>query len=64
MPGGALAASHREWQYLHAAERKQVSLTLDIADMARPAADDLQLDLILDYRDQSSALSRVSTVFS
>jgi pimeloyl-ACP methyl ester carboxylesterase len=43
----------REWQYFNGADRSRVSpdgYTLDIAYMARPGADEIQLDLILDYR--------------
>src|SRR5580693_2747436 len=43
----------REWQYFHGADRERVSpdgYTLDIAYMARPGAEEIQLDLILDYR--------------
>jgi pimeloyl-ACP methyl ester carboxylesterase len=43
----------REWQYFNGTERFRVSpdgYTLDIAYMARPGADDIQLDLVLDYR--------------
>jgi pimeloyl-ACP methyl ester carboxylesterase len=43
----------RDLQYLHGAPAERVSpdgYTLDIAYMARPGADDIQLDLILDYR--------------
>jgi pimeloyl-ACP methyl ester carboxylesterase len=43
----------RDWQYLHGADPSRVSpdgYTLDIAYMARPGADEIQLDLILDYR--------------
>ena len=43
----------REWQYFHGAERRRVSpdgYTLDLAYLARPGADEIQLDLILDYR--------------
>jgi pimeloyl-ACP methyl ester carboxylesterase len=43
----------RDWQYLHGADPDRVSpdgYTLDIAYMARPGADEIQLDLILDYR--------------
>jgi pimeloyl-ACP methyl ester carboxylesterase len=43
----------REWQYFHGADRERVSpdgYTLDIAYMARPDAEEIQLDLILDYR--------------
>jgi pimeloyl-ACP methyl ester carboxylesterase len=43
----------RNIQYLHGADPQRVSpdgYTLDIAYMARPGAEELQLDLILDYR--------------
>jgi len=43
----------REWQYFNGADRSRVSpdgYTLDIAYMARPGADEIQLDLVLDYR--------------
>ncbi|CAG4894088.1 alpha/beta fold hydrolase [Paraburkholderia saeva] len=43
----------RNFQYLHGAEPGLVSpdgYTLDIAYLARPGADEIQLDLILDYR--------------
>jgi len=43
----------RDWQYLLGADARRVSpdgYTLDIAYMARPGADEIQLDLILDYR--------------
>jgi pimeloyl-ACP methyl ester carboxylesterase len=43
----------REWQYFNGADRKRVSpdgYTLDIAYMARPDAEEIQLDLVLDYR--------------
>jgi pimeloyl-ACP methyl ester carboxylesterase len=43
----------RDWQYFHGADRKSVSpdgYTLDIAYLARSGADEIQLDLILDYR--------------
>jgi pimeloyl-ACP methyl ester carboxylesterase len=43
----------RDWQYLHGTDPSRVSpdgYTLDIAYMARPGADEIQLDLILDYR--------------
>jgi pimeloyl-ACP methyl ester carboxylesterase len=44
----------RDWQYLHGADPSRVSpdgYTLDIFYMARPGADEIQLDLILDYRN-------------
>jgi pimeloyl-ACP methyl ester carboxylesterase len=43
----------REWQYFNGADRTRVSpdgYTLDLAYLARPGADEIQLDLILDYR--------------
>ena len=43
----------RKWQYFNGADRRLVSpdgYTLDIAYMARPGAEEIQLDLILDYR--------------
>jgi pimeloyl-ACP methyl ester carboxylesterase len=43
----------REWQYFNGSKRDHVSpdgYTLDIAYMARPGAQEIQLDLILDYR--------------
>lgn len=43
----------REWQYFNGADRSRVSpdgYTLDIAYLARPGADEIQLDLILEYR--------------
>ena len=43
----------RTWQYFNGARKNLVSpdgYTLDIAYMARPGAEEIQLDLILDYR--------------
>ena len=43
----------RDWQYLHGADPSRVSpdgYMLDIAYMARPGADKIQLDMILDYQ--------------
>jgi pimeloyl-ACP methyl ester carboxylesterase len=43
----------RDWQYLHGSNPARISpdgYSLDIAYMARPGAEDIQLDLILDYR--------------
>ncbi|MFZ5784245.1 MAG: alpha/beta fold hydrolase [Pseudomonadota bacterium] len=43
----------REWQYLNGANPAHVApdgYTLDIAYLARPGMDEIQLDLILDYR--------------
>jgi len=47
------AETIRTWQYFNGADRSRVSpdgYTLDIAYMARPGAEEIQLDLILDYR--------------
>lgn len=44
----------RQWQYFNGADPNLVSpdgYTLDIAYMARPGAQEIQLDLILDYRN-------------
>jgi pimeloyl-ACP methyl ester carboxylesterase len=44
----------RDWHYLYGADPTRVSpdgYTLDIFYMARPGADEIQLDLILDYRN-------------
>lgn len=43
----------RNWQYLTGTDPQRVSpdgYTLDIAYMSRPGAEDIQLDLVLDYR--------------
>jgi pimeloyl-ACP methyl ester carboxylesterase len=43
----------KDWQYLTGADPGRMSpdgYTLDIAYMARPGADEIQLDLVLDYR--------------
>jgi pimeloyl-ACP methyl ester carboxylesterase len=43
----------RNWQYFNGADPERVSpdgYTLDIAYMARPGAEEIQLDLVLDYR--------------
>jgi len=47
------AATIMDFQYFHGTERSLVApdgYTLDIAYMARPEAEEIQLDLILDYR--------------
>jgi pimeloyl-ACP methyl ester carboxylesterase len=47
----------RDWQYLYGSDAARVSpdgYTLDIAYMARPGAEEIQLDLILDYRSNVS----------
>jgi len=46
-------ATIRDWQYLLGSDPQRVSpdgYTLDVAYMARPGADEIQLDLVLDYR--------------
>jgi pimeloyl-ACP methyl ester carboxylesterase len=46
-------ATIRDWQYLTGTDKSRVSpdgYSLDIAYMARPGAEEIQLDLILDYR--------------
>ena len=43
----------RQWQYFNGADRALVSpdgYTQDLAYLARPGADEIQLDLVLDYR--------------
>jgi pimeloyl-ACP methyl ester carboxylesterase len=43
----------RQWQYFNGSDRERVSpdgYTLDIAYMARAGAEEIQLDLVLDYR--------------
>jgi pimeloyl-ACP methyl ester carboxylesterase len=47
------AETIRDWQYMTGADPKRMSpdgYTSDIGYMARPGAEDIQLDLILDYR--------------
>lgn len=47
------AGTIRDWQYLLGSDPQRVSpdgYTLDIAYMDRPGADEIQLDLVLDYR--------------
>jgi pimeloyl-ACP methyl ester carboxylesterase len=51
--GSLSPAAIRDVQYLHGSDLQRVSpdgYTLDIAYMARPGAEEVQLDLILDYR--------------
>lgn len=48
-----LPTTIRDWQYSTGADKKRLSpdgYTSDIAYMARPDAEEIQLDLILDYR--------------
>ncbi|MBB6257446.1 pimeloyl-ACP methyl ester carboxylesterase [Xanthomonas arboricola] len=48
----------RDWQYATGADPSRLSpdgYTLDIAYMARPGAEEIQLDLILDYRSNVAA---------
>ena len=54
MPRPLAPKTIRDWQYLYGADPTRVSpdgYTLDIFYMARPGADEIQLDLILDYRN-------------
>jgi pimeloyl-ACP methyl ester carboxylesterase len=54
----------REWQYFNGADRARVSpdgYTLDIAYMARDDADEIQLDLILDYRTNVALYDTIQT---
>jgi pimeloyl-ACP methyl ester carboxylesterase len=56
----------RDWQYLHGADHGRVSpdgYTLDIAYMARPDADEIQLDLVLDYRSNVALYSSFQAYF-
>jgi pimeloyl-ACP methyl ester carboxylesterase len=51
--GSLSPAAIRDVQYLHGSDPQRVSpdgYTLDIAYLARPGAEEVQLDLILDYR--------------
>jgi pimeloyl-ACP methyl ester carboxylesterase len=51
--GSLSPAAIRDGQYLHGSDPQRVApdgYTLDIAYMARPGAEEVQLDLILDYR--------------
>lgn len=56
----------RNFQYFHGAERNRVSpdgYTLDIAYMARAGAEEIQLDLILDYRSNVALYPAFQTYF-
>jgi pimeloyl-ACP methyl ester carboxylesterase len=56
----------REWQYFNGADRSRVSpdgYTLDIAYMARPGAEEIQLDLVLDYRSNVALYPRFQEYF-
>jgi len=51
--GSLSAETIRDWQYLHGADVKRMSpdgYNLDIAYMRRPGSEEIQLDLVLDYR--------------
>jgi len=51
------ATTIRDFQYHHGTDPERVSpdgYTLDIAYLARPGAEEIQLDLILDYRTKVS----------
>jgi pimeloyl-ACP methyl ester carboxylesterase len=56
----------RDVQYLHGTDPTRVSpdgYTLDIAYMARPGADEIQLDLILDYRSNVALYPKFQDYF-
>ncbi|CAD0302370.1 alpha/beta hydrolase [Xanthomonas hortorum pv. pelargonii] len=56
----------RDWQYGTGADPSKLSpdgYTLDIAYMARPGAEEIQLDLILDYRSNVAAYPRFHAYF-
>ena len=63
----SLAASAiRNWRYLRGADPSRVSpdgYTLDIAHMARPGAEEIQLDLILDYCSNLALYPRFQAYF-
>jgi pimeloyl-ACP methyl ester carboxylesterase len=55
--GSLTPTTIRDFQYHHGADPEHISLdgyTLDIAYMARPGAEEIRLDLILDYRTNVS----------
>lgn len=57
-------ATIRDWQYVLGSDPQRVSpdgYTLDIAYMARPGADEIQLDLVLDYRSNVAAHALVAS---
>jgi pimeloyl-ACP methyl ester carboxylesterase len=56
----------RDWLYLLGADARPVSpdgYTLDLAYLARPGAEDIQLDLILDYRSNLDRYPEFQTYF-
>ncbi|HEY1725720.1 MAG TPA: alpha/beta hydrolase [Steroidobacteraceae bacterium] len=56
----------REWQYFHGSDPKRVSpdgYTLDIAYLQRPGAEEIQLDLILDYRSNVALYPDIQAYF-
>ncbi len=56
----------RDVQYLHGADPKRVSpdgYTLDLAYLARPGADEIQLDLVLDYRSNVALYPKFQAYF-
>jgi pimeloyl-ACP methyl ester carboxylesterase len=56
----------RDVQYLHGADAKHVApdgYLLDIAYLARPGADEIQLDLILDYRSNVALYPKFQEFF-
>jgi len=60
------AEAVRDWQYLHGADANRVSpdgYMLDLAYLARPGAEEIQLDLILDYRSNLDRYPEFQTYF-
>jgi pimeloyl-ACP methyl ester carboxylesterase len=60
------AGAVRDWQYLHGADASRVSpdgFMLDLAYLARPGAEEIQLDLILDYRSNLDRYPEFQTYF-
>lgn len=61
-----LPATIRDWQYLTGADKQRVSpdgYTLDIAYMKAPGAEEIQLDLILDYRSNVALYPKFQDYF-
>jgi pimeloyl-ACP methyl ester carboxylesterase len=55
-----------DWQYYHGAEAQLISpdgYTLDLAYLARPGMDEIQLDLILDYRSNVALYPKFQAYF-
>lgn len=61
-----LPATIRDWQYLTGVDKRLMSpdgYTLDIAYMALPGAEEIQLDLILDYRSNVALYPQFQNYF-